>query len=490
MTRRILVRSGKEPWVSISPEATLEANVLGGNCGNLLFSTGVFASLSVEGADLRSDYFQIDRVDGADRIAGGINDEFDHVVIPFANALRPSFVRSLERWSAVVERLSVPVTVVGMGAQMAMDRDAVRSDERVDRAASRFLTAVLERGASVGVRGERTAEYLATLGFGDDVIDVIGCPSLYRPDIPVRMRKQVDALTRESRVALTLRPELRDDPLLAARLGEWVDANLAEREATEYVPQDNQDLRHLLWASGLSRDSRRDLPLHPDHPLMTSEQTKFFVDELTWRTYLSDVDMVVGNRIHGAVAGVLAGVPSMTLPFDSRVSELSEFHRLPLRPLRSITKEDTPASLYAEIDVEAFNSHHGVNEAGYRAFLERNGLEHAFGVDNPTGGFTERMASFTPAPAVVPVAAGCDSPGLLDRLEYLRRLAAGPAKETVARRYPSWVKAAPALVATDTQQRLSDLEGRTGSQFRDDRRRVYSAFRRLVVPVVKRVRRS
>ncbi|WP_410089573.1 polysaccharide pyruvyl transferase family protein, partial [Streptomyces sp. gb1(2016)] len=40
-----------------------------------------------------------------------------------------------------------------------------------------FVTEVLNRSASIGVRGEFTEQYLKNMGFRD--VEVIGCPSMF-----------------------------------------------------------------------------------------------------------------------------------------------------------------------------------------------------------------------------------------------------------------------------------------------------------------------
>ena len=59
----------------------------------------------------------------------------------------------------------------------------------------RFVRAVLDHSATIGVRGEFTREYLATLGFGDEHVDVVGCTSLYRDGADLQITKRATAIT-------------------------------------------------------------------------------------------------------------------------------------------------------------------------------------------------------------------------------------------------------------------------------------------------------
>src|SRR5690606_24047259 len=133
--RRLLLRSHKSPFRVASAEVTLRHDLIGGNTGNLVFSQSVHRLLSTADAEITTGLFR--------HTAPQINAEFDHLVIPLANAFRPRYVDRLDRLSELIEKLTIPVTVVGVGAQASID--GVRRDaERLDRATARFVRAVLK----------------------------------------------------------------------------------------------------------------------------------------------------------------------------------------------------------------------------------------------------------------------------------------------------------------------------------------------------------
>jgi hypothetical protein len=49
-----------------------------------------------------------------------INSRFDHVVIPLANAFRPTYIETLDALSTLIEQLTIPVTVLGVGEQASL----------------------------------------------------------------------------------------------------------------------------------------------------------------------------------------------------------------------------------------------------------------------------------------------------------------------------------------------------------------------------------
>lgn len=99
--------------------------------------------------------------------ADEINANFDHLVLPFANAFRVSFRNTLDRYSEMIEKLRVPVTVLGVGAQTDLDYSGGNLDP-IMKSTTRFVRAVVERAPAIGVRGEFTYDFLRRLGFSDD----------------------------------------------------------------------------------------------------------------------------------------------------------------------------------------------------------------------------------------------------------------------------------------------------------------------------------
>lgn len=232
----ILIRSGKEPWTPISPEATLAGNVLGTNAGNSLFGTAVFSTLSVPGQNLESDYFQIERSRRPRSMVAEIDDRYDQIVIPMANAFRASFVTYLDRWSELLERSKTPATVIGVGGQFSLSEGTPTASRQVRDSTNRFMRSVLKRSASVGVRGEITYDYLRSLGYSDDEVDIIGCPSLYRPDIEVRVGKAGPELPRDARVALNVTPVMSVAKDHNDTMGHVVKLNMDRYPNLEYFP--------------------------------------------------------------------------------------------------------------------------------------------------------------------------------------------------------------------------------------------------------------
>lgn len=408
---RLLIRSGKDPFTPVVAESTLTQDVFNSNSGNYLFQHSVWKALAVDGAELVSNGTLSERVTPERGDASRINAEFDHFVVPLANAFRPEFAPRLERLAELIEGLKIPVTVTGIGAQAAHGQ-AIESLKPIAHTVKRFVGAVLDRSASIGVRGEFTRSYLLSLGFPDSSIDVIGCPSLFLHGRDFRVDKRVETISDDSPLALNLTPEV-------AGIGAFATAQAARHPNLTYIGQDAHDLRLLLWGTPFPHVDDPLVPAHLDHPLYQQDRMRLFLDTWTWYDYLAAQDFAYGTRFHGNVAALLGGTPAMLLAHDSRTLELAEYHQMPFTVMPEFTSDIRADELFASTDLSAFNQALPEGFDRYTAFLQRNGLEHIWTPGNGTGDFNQRLADATLPRAVQPLIAS-DGHEIASRLKWLR----------------------------------------------------------------------
>ena len=105
-----------------------------------------------------------------------------------------------------------------------------------------FVAAVLDRGPSIGVRGELTADFLRRLGSRD--VEVIGCPSMFfhGPRLDVAKRTALHQL-REAKENLDRRST---DGISPERAIEWLRALSGTWRAAE-VPAEKADVIHAIY---------------------------------------------------------------------------------------------------------------------------------------------------------------------------------------------------------------------------------------------------
>lgn len=372
--RRILIRAGKPPHLALSPAASLffgASGVFAGNAGNMVFSTAVYRHLKTPSTRVVVDGYALQNgltSEGAARL----NDDFDALVLPLADAFRRPFAGRLLKLARLIERLTIPVVVIGIGGKAKLAPDAsLDASRRANVVARRFVRAVLERSESIGVRGSYTAEYLTGLGFPEDRIDVIGCPSMFELDHATTIAKPA-GLAVDDPLALTLSPYIPG-------IDRFLTHNAQRYPRLTYLPQRAEDLRLLLWGEPVSGYPEA-LPADPGHPLYRSGRLAMGVDLSTWSGFLGRQRFAFGTRIHGTITALHAGTPAFLLAHDTRTLELAEYHQIPHLPISQAAEYDA-RELFDQADFTRYNAVAAERRRTYARFLTRNGLAHTLDGD-------------------------------------------------------------------------------------------------------------
>ncbi|MFG2552785.1 polysaccharide pyruvyl transferase family protein [Streptomyces sp. NPDC048581] len=446
--KRLLVRSGKSPYDVVSVEESLHRDVIATNSGNLIFSDATHKILETPHTEVVSNGIRTDV-----SAAGRINEEYDAFVVPLANAFRPSFEGQLKRLTRLIGKLRIPVVVVGVGAQAGLGYNAARL-KGIEPAVREFVSAVLDRSASIGVRGEFTEKYLKDLGFRD--VEVIGCPSLFLYGKELTVTKREPALGAGSRIAVNG----SHSAVKSQGLDRVIDRAHARYPHLRFIGQNISDARQLHWRDLSDPNGQvTAMPTHPEHPMYREDKVRVYVDPVTWIDDLRGFDFSFGSRIHGNIAALLAGTPATVLCGDSRTLELCRYFDIPHRRIDKLPEDLDPASLYEEADFGALMSGHHERFERFTAFLDRNGLENTFTHGDGGAAFDERMRSLA-FPAGVRPWNDADLTSLTTRFGWLQsRIGELALDNDRLRRELSRAKGGPALPATSVYRRARRVVG-------------------------------
>ena len=412
---RILLRSGKAPETVLGPEASLAWNrsgVFGANVGNFLFSHAVHELLSVPGTEIVPDSLSLEQRGVTAAHTAAINEQFDMLVLPLANAFRASFIPWLDRLTKVVSQLSIPVSVVGVGAQLPFSGEAEKTNPKLDASVRAFCDAVLERSPSIGVRGDITANYLRQLGIPDSAIRVIGCPSMFLNGPDHRVRSGSDELTSSSPIAFNVTPTVQG-------MGDFLQRGLSEFDDSKLVLQEFRELELLLWGTPVA-NYPSDLPGTIHHWMYQQDKLRFFLDTRTWFDFMRSRDFAVGNRIHGTMAALISGTPAVLLSHDSRTRELAEYHGVPFVPSGNGAETLDIRDLWEHHDPSEINRKQPENFENFAGFLSDHGLHHVYenGFENPD--YREALNSIPFPKAVSPLNTE-NIEDVASRLQWLRQ---------------------------------------------------------------------
>ncbi|MGX1269923.1 polysaccharide pyruvyl transferase family protein [Streptomyces phaeoluteigriseus] len=382
--KRILLRSGKSPFDVLPVEEALHRDVIATNSGNLIFSDAAHKLLTTPDTEVVSNNMRTEVA-----AAGRINEEYDAFVVPLANAFRPTFEPALQRLTRLINKLRIPVVVLGVGAQAGIDQDTARL-KAMEPTVRAFCAAVLERSASIGVRGEFTEKYLTDMGFRD--VEVIGCPSMFLHGDRLTVEKRAPSLTPESRIAVNG----SHTAVRSGGLHRIITRTHAHYPNLRYIGQNLTDAKQLYWRDVNSSAGRvTQMPTHPDHPMYREDKVRVYIDPVTWMDDLREFDYSFGSRIHGNIAALLAGTPATVLAFDSRTLELCRYFEIPHRLLSEVPADLDPAALYEEADFGPLTGNHRERFERFTGFLDKNGLENTFTHGDGGAAFDKKLRSLS-----------------------------------------------------------------------------------------------
>ena len=294
--------------------------MVGQNTGNLVFTNAVWSQIA--GPKERVS-FSFDPDD--------LNQRLDSLVIPAANWFSPTV--DFSSLADLIERLKIPVIIVGLGAQA----NHFDSNLFVPEGTVRFVKAISERSHSLSVRGEYSKSVLQKFGINN--VRVTGCPSLYtgKRVIPnfrggVRVRYEYGQLhsTRYGSVQtafLQHRNVHRDiyEFVFKNNLDILIQSEPWEMSLlTEHVTQEPVDQPHMSFLASIYGAKN-----HAELRTYIAKHAKLFFNVADWERSLEHYDYSFGTRLHATIMALNSGVPAILINHDSRTKEMAEFAGIP-----------------------------------------------------------------------------------------------------------------------------------------------------------------
>lgn len=361
--KKIIMRMAMSPFDNCDLYKVVSQDTIGTNAGNMLFPYSIMRNIYDE--DVIIDSYRSPNEKDAEEI----NKNYDMFLIPLANAFRESFITELNNLTRLIKKLTIPCVVVGVGLQTAYEPRLHMGGYSFDEEVSSFVKAVLDKSTSLGVRGQITADYLKKLGFDEKYIDVIGCPSmfLYGDFLPL---KKPFTLTEQSVLTMNYHGNYENYFRFLER---------CKQEYPNYyiVLQGIRDLR-LLYAGDSISDEFKVSSLYirdTDNRSYINNRLRMFINVNSWIDFLSRADIGIGSCIHGSIASILAGNPTLVFPADSRVRELAEYHNIPRFKMTDIDERTRLLDLYERIDFSMIQQGHKDRYKQFVNFLCKNGIE-------------------------------------------------------------------------------------------------------------------
>jgi hypothetical protein len=302
----------------------------------------------------------------------------NQILIPAANQVNAAWDMT---WLAdMLEACDLPVACIGLGAQAGVD-----SSPKIDLKPGtiRYLHILSERTSRIGVRGVFTQEVLANYGVTNTV--VTGCPSqTINPHIEgADIQSQLDRVKAMEQPSIgyvlgTLEEEARKaESLLAQQVKSFdhslilqTDPRLLRIIFDRAVAEGNTN--YVNWIRGVFRP---DLSYDQFVAYFLKHAT-FYSDARTWIDSMRRYDLVIGMRIHGAVAAIQAGKLGVCVAFDSRTKELAQTMGYPYLPVDKIEPDATLNAMLNSVifDADTFDQSRKRNAETVCSILTENGM--------------------------------------------------------------------------------------------------------------------
>lgn len=293
-------------------EVNLILRDLGDNSGNMMFSKALHHSLLASQMTPYQSLYE-SKIDNGDCI-----------VFAAANWIA-EFTDFQWAYDALRQK-DIPVFLVGVGAQAGTDFKI----PKLKPGTLNFLKLVSERSNFIGTRGDFSSEVLAHYGITNS--RPLGCPSLLMagvkgPKVHVdkdrngvvlhgtrHLLRASDSLlhsffyyqARRHNYDILLQSEFADIRIKTLGDDHGLDEKTMEILRKEYRVDTNEELVRFIRSNG-----------------------KFFSEVTPWIQYYATKKLVVGTRIHGTIAAILAGTPAVLIAHDSRTTELADKMGIP-----------------------------------------------------------------------------------------------------------------------------------------------------------------
>lgn len=313
------------------------------------------------------------------QISEELSKKFDLVVFSTANAIRPTLDPGCT--AQVLDNLSINFIVLGMGMQNPLAPDKALLHPNLIQ-----LLDVCSRKAKVfGVRGLDTENWLKSVGF--DRARALGCPSMYvypqnilnisSPD-PSQVKSAITGGYINGRVP-------RSSAIISLFKG--FDAHYVMQE--EIAAWKQQGL--IGDATGIYNDATGELDRNVVNQIledihdekMPFSSYRWFQDPNAWRMFASRFDFYLGDRLHGGIASMQAGVPSILMTDDRRVTEIAEFFGIPkitVSEAESLSLKDAIADKLSPIGVDAFKQTYSERFREVEAVFREVGISLTAGI--------------------------------------------------------------------------------------------------------------
>jgi hypothetical protein len=354
MKRILLLSQDPKNWIHNRTVSCDEFNKIYNNTGNLVWQYAIAKILHCPANEITIERHPYDENDVDLTFTSGppevVNEQFDHVVFSGANVISRQQIWRLEKLKPFLSGLKVPITVCSIGAQA--NHDDYRLLKDIDGSVKDFVRSVLDRGPSIGVRGEFTAEYLSKLGFSNHVLP-IGCPSFYMGGRNALFRPPEQPIS-DATALIVDTPAIRSQLFRKAQQIFKGNYNVVSQSYVEKAA----DLEYEELAAIRNRKLYRFTAFHH------------------WKAFAGNHSVSLSGRIHGTIVALHSGIPVILVALDTRTEELGKHIGIPVIKIEDLERVDSVEHLAELWRGSTVNICYGERYNECMQYVNSHGLTH------------------------------------------------------------------------------------------------------------------
>jgi|AntDeeMinimDraft_5_1070356.scaffolds.fasta_scaffold01130_10 hypothetical protein len=302
------------------------------------------------------------------------------LVVSCANQLGAQF--DMGEQAKKIEKMDMPVIALGLGAQAGSVSEMPEVPQGTIDWYDAMASKALSDKPNIALRGEHTYQYLKSIGREKSAV-VLGCPSnLISPFRDLGKRIKDREVFPPKRVAVAAgSPWVPKHRMLERTL-----ADMVTQTGGSYITQMTLEMIQLARADFSHMDKEvllkyknflRPNMVLPEFMQWCRQHVEMFTHVPSWMEHLRKFDFVVGNRIHGVMLALQAGVPAMCIAHDSRIVELCETMCVPYVHMDEVSKHGLNIynlQSYYNFDAEKYDFQRLELAEKFRQFFQNNSL--------------------------------------------------------------------------------------------------------------------
>lgn len=296
-----------------------------------------------------------------------INSCYDMVVAPMANIFNPGFKDMIIRLTSSFNRIKIPIYVIACGVQADTYDELNSLCDKIGDISSAFITSVYQTGGEFALRGFFSKSFFDRLGFHSAI--VTGCPSLYQ----LGRVSPIRGITKKTEI---IKPLFNGDlNKLVPLLKKYPDSLFFDQDQYFSLLYDNYQVSIKTVTDLVNRYGLEELKY------IAEKKVRLICDTSEWFSFIQkqEFNFSFGERIHGNILPILAGVPSVVHSVDARTREIAEFFDIPYITNKSAKDIE---NIYYQMDYSKFNKHFSERYDAFETFLINHNIVSKINTNN------------------------------------------------------------------------------------------------------------